>query len=116
MTSCCTASGTSGFFNGLKLCCERNAFLARGVARWTPALSFCGNKMTVKKEFSPEQWAKARHLYEQTLVPVADIAASLGVSDAWLYKKIKDLQWRKRQSKSGDFHFARFLAEAEALA
>jgi hypothetical protein len=72
--------------------------------------------MTAKKELSPDQIAKARHLYEQTLVPVSDIAASLKVSDAWLYKRIKDLNWRKRQSQIGDFHYARFLAEAEALA
>jgi hypothetical protein len=72
--------------------------------------------MTAKKELSPDQLAKARHLYEQTLVPVSDIAASLKVSDAWLYKRIKDLNWRKRQSQIGDFHYARFLAEAEALA
>src|SRR5690348_3822691 len=72
--------------------------------------------MTAKKELSPEQIAKAQHLYEQTLVPVEEIAAGCGVSGSWLYKLIKKQDWRRRQSKTGDFHYARFLAEAEALA
>lgn len=70
--------------------------------------------MTAKKVLAPEQLAQARHLYEQTVVPVVQIAAMFSVSDRWFYQRIRDENWRRRQSKQRSFHFARALSEAAA--
>jgi len=70
--------------------------------------------MTLKIVKSPEELAKARHLYEQTLAPVADIADMLGVSDSWLYLVIKNENWQRRKAHRGAFNFAQALADAAA--
>lgn len=70
--------------------------------------------MAAKKELAPEQLAKARHLYEHTLVPVRQIASIFGVSDTWFYRRIRDEKWRRRKTEQGSFHLARALSEAAA--
>jgi hypothetical protein len=75
-----------------------------------------GLHLRAKIELTPAQHARAKHLYEETLVPARQIAASLGVSYTWLYNLVPKEHWRRRKANSGDFQFARFLAEAEALA
>jgi hypothetical protein len=65
-------------------------------------------------DLSPAQLADARNLYEQTLVPVEDIARSLGVSERWFYREITQLGWRRRRCQARSFHFAKALSEAAA--
>src|SRR4051794_20173169 len=70
--------------------------------------------MSLKIVKSPEELAKARHLYEETLAPVDDIADMLGVSDTWIYKLAKEENWQRRRCKKGEFNFAQALAEVAA--
>ena len=70
--------------------------------------------MTAKIVKSPEEIAKARHLYEQTLAPVTDIADMLEVSDSWLYLVIQKENWQRRKAHRGTFNFAQALADIAA--
>jgi len=45
---------------------------------------------------SPEQMAEGRRLYEQTRMPVADIAAMLGIAATTLYERSRAWGWRRR--------------------
>jgi len=66
--------------------------------------------MAAKKEFTPELLAEAKRLYEQTLVPVDDIAAMMGVSRALFYRFARKGNWRGRRASVGTFEFARALS------
>lgn len=68
--------------------------------------------MPVKKEIASDQLAEARRLYEQTLAPVDDIAASLGIARPLFYRIAKREGWRGRRAKAGTFAFARALSGA----
>ena len=48
------------------------------------------------KKIAPELVAEGRRLYEQTRVPVPEIAALLGVSGATLQVRITEWGWRPR--------------------
>lgn len=48
------------------------------------------------KPIAPELLAEAQRLYEDTKVPVPDIAAMLGVATSTLYHQIPKLGWRRR--------------------
>src|SRR5450631_856034 len=49
------------------------------------------------KKIAPELVAEGRRLYEQTRVPVPEIAALLGVSGATLQVRITEWGWRRRR-------------------
>lgn len=49
-----------------------------------------------KKTVTPDLWVEARRLYEETNVPVADIASFLGIGKRTLYTRIKDWAWTRR--------------------
>jgi hypothetical protein len=53
--------------------------------------------------FTPEQIAEARYLYEQTLVPITDIGALLGVSERTLRNRVKEFGWHKRNPHGRSF-------------
>jgi len=59
--------------------------------------------MVAKKQFAPELIAEAKRLYEQTLAPVRDIAAMLGLSRTAFHKRVKEWTWRGRRAKNGAF-------------
>lgn len=63
--------------------------------------------MVGRKEHTPEDLAKARDLYEKTLAPVDDIAAMLGVSRSYFYKRIRASDWERRRASHGPFGLAR---------
>lgn len=65
--------------------------------------------MAVKKQVTPELLAEAKRLYEQTLAPVDDIAAMMGVSRALFYRCVQKGSWRGRRASVGTFKFARAL-------
>lgn len=65
--------------------------------------------MVRRKEHTPEDLAKARHLYEKTLAPVDDIAAMLGLSKTPFYRRVKELGWERRRASHGTFEFARAM-------
>lgn len=44
----------------------------------------------------PEKIAEGRFLYEQTLMPLEDIAAAMGISRATLSKRLNGWGWKKR--------------------
>jgi hypothetical protein len=52
-----------------------------------------------RKEDTPEDLAKAQHLYEKTLTPVDDIAAMLGVSRSTFSKRAGNWQRRSARAK-----------------
>ena len=68
--------------------------------------------MAAKKEIAPELLAEAKRLYEQTLAPVDDIAAMLGLSRTPFYRRVKEGGWRGRRAKVGTFEFVRALSGA----
>lgn len=55
----------------------------------------------------PEEIARAKHLYEDTAVPVADIALSLGLGQTTFMKRVKLWDWKPRNLR---------LAELDAAA
>lgn len=70
-----------------------------------------------KRMFTPEQVTEARYLYEQTLVPITDIAALLGVSESTLRSRVKEFGWRKRNPHGRSFSPEQLLRrKAEAAA
>jgi hypothetical protein len=74
---------------------------------------------TPKRIFTPEQISEARYLYEQTLVPITDIAATLGVSPYTLRMRVKEFNWRQRNPHGRSFSPEQLLrrrAEAAATA
>jgi len=66
--------------------------------------------MAAKKEIAPDLLAEAKRLYEQTLAPVDDIAAMMGVSRALFYRFVRKGNWRGRRASVGTFEFARALS------
>lgn len=68
--------------------------------------------MARKKEHTPEELAKARYLYEQTLAPVDDIAAMLGMSKTPFYKRVRDGQWARRRASEATYQFVRAVTDA----
>jgi hypothetical protein len=69
--------------------------------------------------FTPEQLAQARYLYEQTLVPMIDIAAMLGISMCTFRARVKEFGWHQRNPKGRSFSPEQLLqrkAEATATA
>ncbi len=69
-----------------------------------------------KRIVAPEVLAEARRLYEQTLAPVRDIAAMMGISVTYFYKVSDRYGWRRRQAKPGVGHFTRALSRNGAAA
>ena len=69
-----------------------------------------------KRIVAPEVLAEARRLYEQTLAPVRDIAAMMGISVTYFYKLSHRYGWRQRQAKDGTGHFTRALSRSGAAA
>lgn len=48
---------------------------------------------------SPEHMAEGRRLYEQTRMPVADIAALLGIAERTFFTRVRKWGWRRRMSR-----------------
>lgn len=71
--------------------------------------------MAAKKIIPPDVLAEGRRLYEQTLAPVDDIAAMMGIARPLFYRLAKAEGWRGRRAKTGVFQFARAFTEATAL-
>ena len=70
--------------------------------------------MAAKKEIAPELLAEAKRLYEQTLAPVDDIAAMLGLSRTPFYRRVREGGWRGRRARIGTFEFVRALSGTAA--
>lgn len=70
--------------------------------------------MVAKKVIAPELLAEARRLYEQTLAPVDDICAMLGIRKDLFYVIVRQEAWRKRRARVGTFEFAKALGAAVA--
>jgi len=51
------------------------------------------------RPISPEQMAEGRRLYEQTRMPVADIAAMMGIAARTFYTRVRTWRWRRRMSR-----------------
>jgi hypothetical protein len=66
--------------------------------------------MAPKKHIPPERLAEARRLYEQTLAPVDNIAAMLGISKAPFYRIRREQCWRQRRASAATFEFVRALS------
>lgn len=66
--------------------------------------------MAAKKEIAPELLAEAKRLYEQTLAPVGDIAAMVGLSRSNFYERVREGGWRSRRAKP-TFSLARAISE-----
>jgi len=74
---------------------------------------------TPRIEIAPELVAEGRRLYEQTLTPVHDIAAMMGLSRRTLENRIREWNWRRRRHSGGAvdlFHAVRGAAAAAAIA
>lgn len=50
-----------------------------------------------KKEFTPEQIAQGRWMYEKSGVPIHDIAAFFGIARNTLHNRINEWGWEKRR-------------------
>ena len=72
--------------------------------------------MVRKKELSPEVIAEARRLYEQTLTPVKDIMAMVGLARSNFYYRVRDWGWqqRRRRGKNGSFELVHALTTSES--
>jgi hypothetical protein len=55
------------------------------------------------RPISPALVTEARRLYEDTNVPVRDIAALVGLSERTLYTRIHKWKWRMRRDRVPDF-------------
>ena len=66
--------------------------------------------MVARKEIAPELLAEAKRLYEQTLAPVGDIAAMVGLSRSNFYERVREGGWRSRRAKP-TFSLARAVSE-----
>ena len=66
-----------------------------------------------KKEIAPALVAEGRRLYEQTVVPVAEIARTMGISKSTLQDRVDAWGWKRR-----DYHseLMRKLRAAEVAA
>jgi hypothetical protein len=65
--------------------------------------------MAAKKQIAPELLAEGKRLYEQTLAPVDDIAAMMGVSRTLFYRIVREGKWRGRRASVATFEFVRAL-------
>jgi hypothetical protein len=54
----------------------------------------------------PAEIARAKHLYEDTSVPVADIALSLGLGQTTFLNRVKLWGWKPRRAKLADLDAA----------
>lgn len=71
--------------------------------------------MVAKKVIAPELLAEARRLYEQTLAPVADITAMLGITKDPFYAIVRREGWRHRRARVATFEFVKALGGAAVL-
>jgi hypothetical protein len=74
---------------------------------------------TPKIEIAPELVAEGRRLYEETLTPVHDVAAMMGISQRTLENRIREWNWKRRRHSGGAvdlFHAVRGAAAAAAIA
>jgi DNA-binding Lrp family transcriptional regulator len=55
-----------------------------------------------RKQIVRDKIAEAKHLYENTPVPVDDIAAMLGISRRTLSNRVNEWGWRKRKTGAQD--------------
>jgi hypothetical protein len=69
-----------------------------------------------KRIIAPEVLTEGRRLYEQTLAPVRDIAAMMGVSVTYFYTMSHRHGWRQRKAQDGAGHFSRALSRTGAAA
>ncbi len=56
--------------------------------------------MVAKKVIAPDVLSEARRLYEQTAVPVSDIADMMGLSRTALYNRLPKLGWTIRRDRT----------------
>ena len=56
--------------------------------------------MVRRKEHTPEDLAKAQHLYEKTLTSVHDIAAMLGISRSTFSKRARAGNWQRSSARA----------------
>lgn len=63
-------------------------------------------------EIAPERVAEGRRRYENTLVPVDDIAVAMGVSPTTLRNRIKEWGWTRRRNDSRPGSYAIALRAA----
>ena len=68
--------------------------------------------MMREKYIAPEVVAEARRLYEETLAPVEDIRAMMGLASASFYRRVHNLGWRRRHGHAGKSEFPRSLTGA----
>jgi len=60
----------------------------------------------LRKEFSPDLVAEARRLYEQTMTPIHEIAAMMGICRATLHDRIREWKWVRRSTRQPAADFA----------
>jgi hypothetical protein len=65
--------------------------------------------MMREKYITPEVMAEARRLYEETLAPVEDIRAMMGLAGASFYRRVRNHGWRRRHGHAGRSEFPRSL-------
>ncbi len=65
--------------------------------------------MMREKYIAPEVMTEARRLYEETLAPVEDIRAMMGLAGASFYRRVHNHGWRRRKCHAGTSEFARSL-------
>ena len=61
----------------------------------------------LRKEIAPEIAAEAKRLYENTLTPMADIAAMMGVCRSTLDNRVREWKWKKRAASGTAVDIAR---------
>lgn len=61
---------------------------------------------SLRKEFSPELVAEARRLYEQTMTPIHEIAAMMGICRGTLHDRIHAWKWVRRSTRQPAADFA----------
>jgi hypothetical protein len=69
-----------------------------------------------RKQIAPELVAEGRRLYEQTLTPVPDIAAMMGISRTTFNDRAREWGWTKRHAHDGAVDLARAVRGAAVAA
>jgi hypothetical protein len=67
------------------------------------ALPISANRIThmpAPRFISPEVQARARRLYEETDVPVRDIAKLMGIGDNTFYRRLRGWGWQRRKERT----------------
>jgi hypothetical protein len=80
--------------------------------RFNPGAFFVGRLAAMvahKKVIAPAQIAEAKRLYEQTLTPMLDIAAMLGIARSTLNNRVREWKWVRRSGAGGAVDIARVV-------